>query len=393
MLIDFKQFQTFLSELDTLIQSKSSFQLRMSNKRSKESDLQQVIVKFIELKKGMHFQFVYRYETKDITKNLLPQLGKETIISLLENSFSQGELKSSNYTYFLTIFPNKKVVLRRKSNQNTMELSATHDHSKNRFIQPDDNIYLQRLGVTTQQFLVKAKMQRKYKQINKYVEIIDDILKRTKISNEPTIVDMGSGKGYLTFALYDYFEKYRTERATIKGIEIRKELVSFCNALSREVKFDRLEFLDTAIQDAQLDAIHVLIALHACDTATDDAIFQGIQHQAELIICAPCCHKQVRKQLNTEGILSEITQYGIFKERQAETLTDTIRALVLQAFGYNTRIFEFISTSHTPKNVLIVADRIEKRRTPKAEVVEKIKQLKATFGLQYQHLEQLTGIY
>lgn len=393
MLIDFKQFQTFLSELDTLIQSKSSFQLRMSNKRSKESDLQQVIVKFIELKKGMHFQFVYRYETKDITKNLLPQLGKETIISLLENSFSQGELKSPNYTYFLTIFPNKKVVLRRKSNQNTMELSATHDHSKNRFIQPDDNIYLQRLGVTTQQFLVKAKMQRKYKQINKYVEIIDDILKRTKISNEPTIVDMGSGKGYLTFALYDYFEKYRTERATIKGIEIRKELVSFCNALSREVKFDRLEFLDTAIQDAQLDAIHVLIALHACDTATDDAIFQGIQHQAELIICAPCCHKQVRKQLNTEGILSEITQYGIFKERQAETLTDTIRALVLQAFGYNTRIFEFISTSHTPKNVLIVADRIEKRRTPKAEVVEKIKQLKATFGLQYQHLEQLTGIY
>jgi hypothetical protein len=135
----------------------------------------------------------------------------------------------------------------------------------------------------------------------------------------------------------------------------------------------------------------MLIALHACDTATDDAILKGINANSKIIICAPCCHKQIRKRLNPLNILEKITSHGILKERQAEILTDTIRAMILEAYGYKTRVFEFISTSHTPKNVLIVGIQDEIRTSPDQEIMKEIVKLREMWGISFHYLERLVS--
>ncbi|MDA9774402.1 SAM-dependent methyltransferase [Saprospiraceae bacterium] len=362
-------------------------------KRNNEDELKTISGKLVELKKGKHLSLVYRYPTKDITKNIPTDDVLPLIADIMNNSFLQAELHTIEYYHFLTLFGNGKSKLRQKINDNIKHVSRTHDHEKNRLIASDKNIYLRALGVTNPEFRVKSKMSDKYKQINKYAEIIDDILKKTVLPEDPHIVDMGSGKGYLTFALYDYFENIRKNKPHVWGVEIRKDLVDICNRIAKETTYENLHFIKDSIQESSFERIDFLLALHACDTATDDAIYKGIQANAKLIVCAPCCHRQVRKNMNTTGVFSNITKHGILMERQAETLTDTIRAMILEAFGYKTRVFEFISTSHTPKNVMIVASKYDDRKEADPEIVKQIQEIKNQFGIKYQHLEKLTGMF
>lgn len=200
---------------------------------------------------------------------------------------------------------------------------------------------------------------------------------------------MGAGKGYLTFALYDYLNQVLGKDAKITGIELREELVLECERIARLSNFTGLSFLQGTIKDVKLPKSDVLIALHACDTATDDAIFRGIAGKAKVIICAPCCHKQIRKQMNPQNHLQEITQYGILKERQSELITDGIRALLLEAHGYKTNVFEFISTEHTPKNILIAGIRQGDDSRTDAEKLKMVESIKQTYGIQYHYLEKL----
>ena len=166
-------------------------------------------------------------------------------------------------------------------------------------------------------------------------------------------------------------------------------MVDKCNLIAQKAFFESLLFVQGNIKEVVLPKIDVLIALHACDIATDKALARGIQAGAKIILSAPCCHKQVRKSMKTEGLLCEITKFGIMKERQAEMLTDTIRALILEAYGYKTRVFEFIATSHTPKNILIVGVKLRELVAPDQEVMAKIQEIKRMFGITYHELEQL----
>lgn len=382
----------FLKMIERSIKNDDFLGIKLALKRNEEYEIRTISGKLIELKKGVHLSLIYRYPTKDITKNILPNEIVPLIKENLENHFLQAELSTKEYNYFLTLFGNGKSKLRHKINDHIKHVTRTHDHEKNRMIKSEDNIYLRALGVTNEVFRVKSKMQDKYKQINKYAEIINDILKKTVLPEDPVIVDMGSGKGYLTFALYDYFQNIRENKPTIYGVEIREDLVNICNRIAKEASYENLHFIKDSIQDSSFERIDFLLALHACDTATDDAIFKGIISKSKLIVCAPCCHRQVRKNMATQGILRNITKHGIMMERQAELLTDTIRAMILEAYGYRTRVFEFISTVHTPKNVLIVATKIEDRSEPDVQIVEEIQELKAKFGIPYHHLERLTGI-
>lgn len=366
--------------------------LRISNKRRKEVEYRMVIVQLVKIKSTLHLQFVYRYETKDITKNFSIQEGLQLIDELLKDKFLQAELVTKEKTYYLSIFKSGNTKCREKVNQKKAKIETSHDKKKDRMIESNNNIYLQKLGVTTETGGVKKRMHDKFKQINKYIEIIHDILKKTKLPSNPTIVDMGSGKGYLTFALADYFQNIRKEEVNVVGVEIREELVSFCNDLVKQTDLKNLSFKGGSIQEAEFEKIDFLIALHACDTATDDALHLGLQHHSQLIIAAPCCHKQVRKQMETSGTLEQITKHGILKERQAEILTDTIRAEILESYGYHTRVFEFISTEHTPKNVLIVASMDEAVTNPDPEKIQNIQTLKKSYGIKHQHLEKLMGI-
>jgi hypothetical protein len=196
---------------------------------------------------------------------------------------------------------------------------------------------------------------------------------------------MGSGKGYLTFALYDYLNQQLQLDTQITGIELRPPLVQATNELARRIDYQQLHFEAMDIMDYPADQIDMLIALHACDIATDIAIAKGIQSQAEIIVVAPCCHKQVRKSMNPAGIMGDMLKHGILLERQAELLTDTIRSLLMEAHGYQTKVFEFISTEHTPKNMMIVG----MKGKPNMEAMETVNALKKQFGVSSHYLETL----
>lgn len=375
-----------------LIQSLKNHQfikLSFANKRDKSNDLRTVTVKRVEIKKGERLSFLYRYGTKDITKNYDFSESLDLIKSLIDETFFQADLFTLIEDIHVTIHKNGTVKLRQKAPSLTAKPDATHDKQKNRIIPTDNNIYLRELGITSGDWQVRNSKQDKYRQINKYVEIIDGILKNVPLKDQFNVVDMGAGKGYLTFALYDYLHRTTSKKANVYGVELRKELVSECSRIAKLATYDRLSFIEGTIKDVNLPPIDVLIALHACDTATDDAIFRGIASNAKVIVCAPCCHKQIRKQMNPKNDLSLITQFGILKERQSELVTDGIRALLMEAHGYKTNVFEFISTEHTPKNVLIVGVKNDDSTVDPKEKKAQIDNIKQTYGIQYHYLETL----
>jgi hypothetical protein len=235
-------------------------------------------------------------------------------------------------------------------------------------------------------------MSDKYKQINKYIELLAPYLSELTVTDSLHFADMGSGKGYLTFALYDYLSNNLKINTHATGVEFREDLVWTCNSIARQAGFENLSFVKGTIEKTELEKIDILIALHACDTATDDAIFRGIQSDAELIVCAPCCHKQIRKAFNVTNELSNVTKFGILKERQAEIITDTIRAMILEAHGYKTNVFEFIPLEHTPKNVMIVGKKVRNAAPDKQGVLKNIAAIKQVFGIEKHYLETLLGI-
>lgn len=381
--------KTFIAFLNESAENSSFIKLAFMNKRVKTEDLNTVTAKLVKIKEEVKISFVYRYPTKDITKNYSFFESKTIAEQLLEKSFLQAEIYTSENNLFLSINKNNIVTLRKKAAINNEPPSLTHDEIKNRIIHTENNIYLKELGVTTADFQVKARMQDKYKQINKYIEIIDGILKSANLNQEINVVDMGAGKGYLTFALYDYLLNTLKKSPKILGIELREELVNDCNLIAKKATFSKLNFKTGTIKEVELNKVDLLIALHACDIATDDAIYRGIKSDAKIIICAPCCHKQVRKQMNPIDDLKLISQYGILKERQAEIITDAIRALILEAYGYKTKVFEFISTEHTPKNVLIVGIKQSEKKVPDSEILKQIENIKKIHGVEFHYLEKL----
>ena len=249
------------------------------------------------------------------------------------------------------------------------------------------------LGLTTREGKVLADMQHKYKQICKYVEIVDGVMKNVKFDDEIHIADMGAGKGYLTFALYEYLTSRYDKKIVMEGVEIRPDLVLKINDIIEKCNLKNFKFIESSIEDYKPDKLDVLIALHACNTATDDAILKGIRNNAKLIICAPCCHKQIRQEMEKSGKTDSITRFGIFLERQAVMITDTIRALILEYFGYKTQVMEFIEMEHTPKNVLIAGVFAgipsEEKRTA---IARQIAGLKRQYGIREHFLEGRMGM-
>ena len=270
-------------------------------------------------------------------------------------------------------------------------LTFTHDKMKDKLIDLKDNIYLRELDITNGNFEVRREMSDKYRQINKYIELLEPNINELTLSGSLHVVDMGSGKGYLTFALYDYLTNNLKIEAKMTGVEFRQDLVDICTEIATKAGFNHLDFKKGNIADTKLEKIDILIALHACDTATDDAIFRGIKSDASLIVCAPCCHKQIRKAMNVTNELKSITRFGILKERQAEIITDTIRAMILEVFGYKTNVFEFVSLEHTPKNVMIVGKKTTKN-PDKQKILENISAIKKIYGIEKHYLETLLNL-
>jgi trans-aconitate methyltransferase len=377
----------FLQQLETALAGQTLSKLTLSKPRRKSDELRNIYGRLVELKGGVQLSCTFRYATRDETHNYpLPQAAA-ALAPYLNDHFRQGDLFTADTHY--TLLCNKKGEGRlqhRAVTSRSVQVSS-HDRQKQQVL-PDlaDRSYLQALGITTAAGKVRKDGRRKFRQINKYLELIGHLLEEHPLPSPAHIVDMGSGKGYLTFALYDYLRHHRELDVSITGIELRPQLVADTNALARAEGFDQLQFVAQDIHDYQpTQGIDMLIALHACDTATDEALAKGIRAGAELIVVAPCCHKQVRQAMATPGSLAPMLRHGILLERQAEMLTDAIRALLLEAHGYRIKVFEFISTEHTPKNVMITATKA----TPRSEALTEVDSLKQQFGLSHHHLEEL----
>lgn len=379
----------FIQLYSEAISNSTFVKMTVSHPKDKNNDLRKFSLQLVEIKNETKLKCVYTHQTKDITKNYSIEESVDILNQFVGTGFKNAILYTTTTDYTL-LFNNKmKARIMNSKSTFTTPLSKEHDIKKKRLINTKNNLYLLSLGVTNEEGEIKKNSTDKFKQINKYIETVDGILRSSELKDqkEISIVDMGSGKGYLTFALYDYLTHQLGKKVTAIGVEQRPDLVQLCNDIAKESKFEGLSFTEGSIQDFKIEKMDILIALHACDTATDDAIFSGIQSKASIIITAPCCHKQVRKAFNVNNDLKEITHFGILEERQAEILTDTIRALALEAEGYNSQVFEFIADAHTHKNVMVVGVKKEKE-AEKDKNFEKIDALKTQFGVMNQHLEQ-----
>jgi SAM-dependent methyltransferase len=390
-----QQFQTQLSES---ISSNIFLKVSLGNYQGNEKELKNIYVRKVKIKRADMLSFTYRYKTRDIFKNFQIAEGIALIFHLVSNDFKIATLFTTEKEVVLEHGKKQLISLRERLVNSNLKPSLSHDKEKKRLIQPAGKPYLEALRITDHEGKVFKNAQDKYRQINQYIEILSSLIKELPVGSIKNVVDMGSGKGYLTFALYDYLHHVLKLDAKVTGVEFREDLVALCNDIAHKSEFNKLEFVEGTIEAYNVNQINLLIALHACDTATDDAIYKGIQANAELIVVAPCCHKQIRKEIEKGKVKNELnflTKYGIFLERQAEMVTDGIRALVLEYFGYKTKIFEFISDAHTPKNVLVVGIKIKDKGTKnkdakhKAEILKKIEETKAYFGIGYHHLERL----
>ncbi len=354
-------------------------------------DLKNVYIRPVALKKGLLIAFNFRFKTRDELKNFSPEEALIQLEKMLGSEFLNADLLTPERDFSLQY--NKageaQIAARKPSQKMPAEISIAHNRSKKRLLDPTA-LWLHLLGITNAKGEVLAAHQDKWKQINKYLETIEGLLHDQPLSPKPFVVDMGSGKGYLTFALYDFMQNHLGLEPHITGIELRPALVDFCNKTAQQVGFQNLSFLAQDIADYKPERLDMLIALHACDTATDLALAVGIRQKARIIVVAPCCHKQIRREMQTKNELAPLLQHGILEERQAEIVTDGIRALLLESEGYHTKVFEFISTEHTAKNVMITATQDGRRLNQrKTDALAKVEALKSGFGIGQHWLEKL----
>jgi hypothetical protein len=353
--------------------------------------LKNVYIRTVELKKGLRLAFNYRYKNRDEAKNYPIEEALAQLAHLLDGPFSNAELLTPERDFSLLIDKNGEGRFSEKkpAQPNATPSPFSHDRSKKRLLDPTAP-WLHALGIASAKGEILAASQDKWRQINKYLEIIESLHHERALPQALRIADMGSGKGYLTFALFDFLQNKLGLAPHITGIELRPALVGLCNDIAHKNGFQTLEFVAQDIAEYRPERLDMLIALHACDTATDLALATGLRSKAQIIVAAPCCHKQVRRDMRPPQALSPMLQHGILLERQAEILTDSIRSLLLESAGYRTKVFEFISSGHTAKNVMITATLDGRRKDQRrAEALEQIAALKQTFGLREHFLERL----
>lgn len=388
--------QQLLDVVQRSLKEGSFERLVLSKYKGTESGLEKITIRQITLKQQVVCSFLYHYKTRDITKNYPFVEAVAEVKQQLSQGFKQVNLKTSRDEYQLMFSKKDKAALHQQSAAAATPLSAVndtatgHNREKHRFV-AQDRPYLYELGVTDQTGQVIPAMSRKWKQINKFVEIFDGAFAQIEQAQpeQVRVVDFGSGKGYLTFAIYDYIKQQLGKTAQVTGVELREDLVAFCNQASQKVGMTRLDFYQGDVRTFQPESVDVMIALHACDIATDYALHTGIRLNASIIMCAPCCHKQIRPQLKTPSVLKPMLQYGVHLGQEAEMLTDSLRALLLEANGYDTKVFEFVSLEHTSKNKMILAIKKPKPETRRQEILQQIEQIKQFYGVHEHCLEQL----
>ncbi len=381
--------QQFFARLRSSLDKHTFVKLVLGKYRGPEAALKRVLVRPLSLKGQNCLSFVTVTTTQEMTKNTSISEGLRSIDEHLGNPFLSAHLFTATEEIQIEFSKKGKCFWNCRTVDRESAPLETHNREKERFLDPSKP-FLAALGITDDRHRIRASMSRKWKQINKFLEIFHHAFASSALSGAKTVhvVDFGAGKGYLTFAVHDLLRNSLGIEARVTGIELRQDLVGFCNGVTESLSLEGLHFRQGDITNYAPESLQVMIALHACDTATDQAIHMGIRTGADMILCAPCCHKQVRNQMGRPEILEPILKHGIHLGQEAEMVTDGLRALWLEANGYRTQILEFVSLEHTSKNKMILA---VKHAAPvdREALLLQIETVKKFYGIQDQCLETL----
>lgn len=331
-------------------------------------EVSKVRIRPVLLKGEIKYQCSETHGTKELHKNYDKRQLISRIEQWMEKDFRQLQLESQNGTGSVLVSKKGKMTVRYKRSQNCAGTSAVLTHNRKKRYILEEGIpvdFLVDLGVMTPEGKVVRAKYDKFRQINRFLEFIEDILPQLARDREVTILDFGCGKSYLTFAMYYYLKSLKGYDVNIIGLDLKTDVIMHCNELAEQYGYEKLKFLQGDIVSyTGTDHVDMVVTLHACDTATDYALAKAVAWGAQVILSVPCCQHELNGQIKNE-MLSPVFSYGILKERMAALITDGLRAQLLTEAGYDTQILEFIDMQHTPKNLLIRAVRSGKRKKNK----------------------------
>ena len=355
--------------------------LVVSNKCNKELKYNKINFFLKENNKKEYYQ-IEKYTDKQVFhENIEVEDLEEKLLEYVEGNFKQVSAFASDVTFELKISKKGKVFLGKKKSDNAKVANKSHNKEKNYILKEGMIIEpLIDLGVFTKEGKVVNSMYDKYKQINRFVELIDDEIKKNDYK-ELTILDFGCGKSYLTFVLYYYFVEIKKIDVKMIGLDLKEDVIKKCNDIAKQYKYDNLHFELGDINGFKYNnKVDMVITLHACDTATDYALYNAIKWNSKMIFSVPCCQHELNAQIKSDE-LSLITKYGIVQERVSALMTDSIRANLLEAVGYKTQLLEFIDISHSPKNILIRASKSKISNEKKEKSLNEVRNIMNTFNL------------
>lgn len=364
--------------------------------RKSGSVVVKVIVKPVKLKAGVRFQLEYHEKNKVVHKNLDRAEALDEIETLMQSSFKQLDLMTTRAD--VKLFSNSKndcrvLVKKLDVPDEKRVVDLSHNRLKNYILEEGIPVdYLVHLGVQTPEGKVVKSRYDKFRQINRFLEYVEDILKVLPKREGPLrIVDFGCGKAYLTFAMYDFFTRKLGLEVSVIGLDLKADVVAFCNKTAAALGYEGLRFEVGDIRDHdEQGEVDLVVTLHACDTATDEAIVKSIGWKVAALLSVPCCQHELHDRLRNET-LEPILKHGILRERMTGIVTDAYRAMVMEALGYDVQILEFIDMTHTPKNLLLRATRrrveggVNKERQPAVDW-SAVDAFEKTFGLEKTYL-------
>ncbi len=355
-----------------------------------------VVIRPVELKGVVHLQFSFFDEKKDISKNYTFEEASARIDEVLALPFRNIFIENTTGSLQVNISKKGKALMNeRKAHALPVVVDMSHNREKNRLLSAENaKPFLEAVGILTKDGRIKADMQRKYTQINEFLRLLDETDSFKEFEGKPLhVVDFGCGNAYLTFAVYYYLHEILKLDAHVTGVDIKADLIERHQEKARRLGWSQLSFKVGTIGDfVPESAPDVVVALHACDTATDDALAKGIRWESKLIVCAPCCQHDLQVQMAQAPAptpLASVLNHGILFERMGDILTDTFRATLLRIMGYRTDVTQFVPIEHTAKNLMIRSVKVSPAgKTPRW--VEEYKNLKS-FWQVTPYLEKLLG--
>ncbi|MBE6090204.1 MAG: SAM-dependent methyltransferase [Clostridium beijerinckii] len=354
--------------------------LVISNKTNKNFEYNKIVIYLKENDKRTYYQ-IEKYTDKQVFhENIDTDILEERIIEYVEPNYKQISAWSNSASFEVKISKKGKVLLSKKKSDNQKTLSKAHNKEKNYILKEGMIIEpLIDLGVFTREGKVVNSKYDKYKQINRFVEIIDDEIKKNDYK-ELTVLDFGCGKSYLTFVLYYYLVEIKNIKVKMIGLDLKADVIKKCNDIAKSYNYENLHFELGDINGFKYNnKVDMVITLHACDTATDYALYNAIKWNAKLIFSVPCCQHEFNAQMKTDS-LSILTKYGIVQERIAALMTDSVRANLLEIIGYKTQLLEFIDIAHSPKNILIRASKSNISKDKKEKALLEVENLIGQFN-------------